>query len=144
VDRVRLTAPRAESILDQVANPSDLEVTLEAGAMVRIVDVARALAAISYPESLDGRVAIAVSDSLVDWNDATFDFAVADGTATIERTNETADVKIGIGPLSQLVVGHRTLSALETANDATVHDREAAALLESAFPASKVYLREGF
>ena len=144
VARVQITGPTREDVLDQVTDPSALSMSIEAGAMVRIVDVESALEAISYPESVSGTVTIAIDDPLADWNDARFALSFDAGTVTVEQTDHSADVDLGIGALSQLFVGYRSLSDLEAATDAVVSDPAARDIVDVAFPESSVYLREGF
>lgn len=144
VETVRVSAPAQEHLLDVVENPADLTVSLEAGAMVRIVDIARALEALSYSTDVSGTVTIAIDDPLVDWNDGTVDVSFAEGTATVTPSDRPTDVELGIGALSQLFVGYRDLDTLATENDAIVENASRAATLDAAFPESAVYLREGF
>ncbi|MFB6081582.1 MAG: enhanced intracellular survival protein Eis [Halanaeroarchaeum sp.] len=144
VAAVRVSGPPTDVLLDRVADPHSLEVSLESGPMVRIVDVVDALSGISYPAAVSGTVTVGVEDPLVDWNDDRFTVTFRDGQATVERTGDPADVEGGIGALSQLVVGHRTVGDLRRAGDLTVHDEGAGALLADAFPNSTPYIRERF
>lgn len=144
VDAIRLSGPPADILLDTVDDPVSLDVTLTAGPMVRLVDVPDALSAISYPDSVAGSVTLAVDDPLVDWNDEIFTATVDDGEATVKPTGDDADIEVGIGALSQLFVGHRTVADLRNATELTVHDDRAATVLARAFPESTPYLRERF
>ncbi|MFB6070213.1 MAG: enhanced intracellular survival protein Eis [Halanaeroarchaeum sp.] len=144
VDRVRLSGPADSVLLDRVEDPADLDVTLEAGAMVRIVDVVDALEAIDYPPAADGSTRVAVADPLVEWNGATFEFEVADREATVAPVGRQPAVEMGVGALSQLLVGYRSIDGLREAGDVRVRDESALDLLDAAFPESRAYLREWF
>ncbi|UWG48007.1 Acetyltransferase, GNAT superfamily [Halanaeroarchaeum sp. HSR-CO] len=144
VETVRLPTPPREMLLDLVADPEELDVSLKTGAMVRIVDVEMAFEAITYPEDVDGQVVLSVTDPLVDWNDGTFALDIADGVASVSTVDRPADVDVDIGSLSQLFVGYRDLETMATENTMTVEDHFRAAVLDNSLPASSVYLREGF
>ncbi|MFW5924184.1 MAG: GNAT family N-acetyltransferase [archaeon] len=144
VSSVRITGPPGEVVLDQVDDPASLDLEIEAGPMVRLVDLEPALEAISYPRSLSGRVTVAVDDPLVDWNDGRFALSFEVGRVTVEATDSSPAVELGVGALSQLFVGYRSFSDLWAANEVTVTDTAGAELLATAFPESAVYLREGF
>ncbi|MGM0398052.1 MAG: GNAT family N-acetyltransferase [Halobacteriota archaeon] len=144
VATVRLPTPPQEMLIDVVDDPGELDVSLEAGAMVRLVDVEAAFEAIAYPEDVDGHVILSVDDPLVDWNDGTFAVDIADGGASVTTVDRPADVTIDVGSLSQLLVGYRDLERLATENAVTVEDHARATVLGDALPASSAYLREAF
>lgn len=143
VDRVRFWEPVDSPLLSLVPDPEALTCTLELGPMVRVVDVARTLSALTYP-SVDRRVTVAVDDPLADWNDGTFTLAVEDGAAGCEPTAAAPDCRLGIAALSQLAVGFR--SARELARGDRLVERTAGALeaLEALFPPESTYLGEKF
>jgi predicted acetyltransferase len=150
VGTVRLTLPfDAEfPLLETVDDPSEVTVEVEAGAMVRLTDVASGLSALSYPETVCDDLRVAVRDPLVDANDRTFALAVEGGGATCEpavdgAAAEEPTVSLDVGRLSQLAVGYRDASAMAAAGqlDAPV---ETVARLDALFPPEPVWLREGF
>lgn len=150
VDRVRIRGKPGGSlrdVIDHIPSPDydDVEYDLWAGLMVRIVDVPRALSAIGYPEGVDDRLRIAVSDDLVDRNDGTFVLDVADGRATCEpaATDRDPDVSVSVGALSQAAVGYRPVDRLQYTGDLTA-DASDLARLDAAFPPGEVFLRDFF
>ncbi|WP_049923321.1 GNAT family N-acetyltransferase [Halopiger djelfimassiliensis] len=152
VQRVRFRAPPDGPLLESARDPDEIETTLETGPMVRLVDVADTLSALSYPGS-DASVTIAVEDPVADWNDGTFALEVADGNGTCERLHDDpaaasvtadVDVRIDIAALSRLVVGSQSASALERTGRLEALDTDAVATLEALFPATSVYLGEFF
>lgn len=147
VARVQFSEPEDSLLPDIASDPDDLDCELEDGPMVRIVDVAATLSALSYPP-IDADVTLAVSDPLADWNDGTFSLAVADGTGRCERvtggeSTGDSDVRLDVGALSQLAVGARSAGRLERTGR-LAGSPEAIDCLDTTFPETDVYLREGF
>ncbi|MFC4544656.1 enhanced intracellular survival protein Eis [Halosolutus amylolyticus] len=147
VDRVRFRMPADDLLRATAADPDEIETIVENGPMVRIVDVADTLAALSYL-SLDRSLTLAVADPLADWNDRTFSLDVSDGRAECARIDSPAaddpDVTLDVATLSQLAVGARsaaTLDRLGRLQDATP---ETVATLADLFPERDVYLGEFF
>lgn len=145
VERVRLEVPPGFPLLETVPTPDQVETSLETGAMVRVVDVAETLSALSYPD-VDASVTIAVDDPLADWNQGGFELTVSGGTGTCERLGDetAADVTLEVGSLSQLVVGYRSASDLERTDDLTAADDRTLETLGELFPETDVYLGEHF
>ena len=148
VQRVSLRVPSTVPVRDIARDPDEIDTTVADGPMVRVVDVAAALSALSYPDR-DASLTIAVEDPLVDWNEGTFALEVGDGTASCERTGATpestdADVRLEIGALSQLVVGARSATALERTGRLAAADSAVLEDLAALFPETDVYLGEFF
>ena len=143
VDRVRIYGPPDASLLDRVEDPGEVDVRIRAGPMVRAVDVPAALEAIGYPADADVDLVLGVSDSLAGWNDGAFRLRVEDGEATVEAADADPDAEVGIGPLSQLVVGYRTAGTLAGDGELT-GDGAAIDALDELFPARDPFHRERF
>ncbi|WP_254537806.1 GNAT family N-acetyltransferase [Halomarina litorea] len=144
VKRVRLYGPVDTTLQDLVSDPRGVEVEVKPGPMSRLVDVERALDALSYPEEATGTVTLAVGDDLVEWNDGTFRLAVEDGRATCERTDGAPDVRVDVGTLSQVAVGYHAVEDARLYGDLSVEDEGAAETLAALFPPEGTFLREGF
>lgn len=142
VETVKLHRPATTDLLDVVDDPAEVDCEIGLGPMVRVVDVAETLSALSYPA--DGALALAVSDPLAEWNDGTFELAVEDGAATCRSTDAPADVELGVGALSQLVVGYRSVDALSAAGELDAASADARRTLAALFPERDVFLREFF
>lgn len=145
VETVRFDEPVDSLLPDIAADPDELDRELEDGPMVRIVDVAPALSALSYPP-IDERVTLGVSDPLADWNDGVFVLEAAEGAATckrIEASPNEADVRLAVAALSQLAVGARSARRLEQTGRLE-GSRTAVDALGRAFPETPIYLRDGF
>jgi len=143
VDAVSIWTSSDADLLDLLPDTHDVEATVKLCPMARLVDVPDALDALSYPEDADCDLVLEVADPLVDWNDDTYRLRVADGTATVERTDAAPDVALGVGALSQLYVGYRDASALATVGELEAGSEAVDALAEC-FPERPTYLREGF
>lgn len=143
VETVRIQAPSGFDLHASLSDPEAAEVTLSAGAMVRLVDVAAGLESLSYPAAAE-TVTLAVEDDHCPWNDARFTLSVADGRARVERTPDApADATLPVEALSRLAVGAR--GAAELAADRVLDgDDETVEKLDAVFPHERVYLREGF
>lgn len=143
VATVFLYGPPDETLLDLVPEPDEVDLSVKAGPMVRLVDVAPALEALPYPDA-DGDVVLEVSDPLCDWNAGCFALSVDDGRASVAETADDPDASLDVGTLSQLAVGYRSAGALAEAGGLALATPEAAAVLDRLFPARAVFLREGF
>jgi predicted acetyltransferase len=144
VDRIRLRGPVDDPLVDLVDDPAAVETTVHPGASIRLVDVEPVLEGIEYPEHAAGSLVLGVDDPIADWNDEAFRLDVDGGSASVEVTTDAPDATLGIGALSQLVVGYRTAGGLADAGELTVDDRETRTLLDTAFPPGEVFLREEF
>lgn len=145
IDRVRIRGPSDSLLLDHLDDPSAFTYEIRPGGMVRLVDVQAALESLSYPDDRDSAVIIGVEDSMLPTNNDTFEIAVTDGTATVTRTEESPDITVPVGTLSQLFVGYRSLSGLRTVADSLqIHSEAAVEALDAMFPERPVYLRETF
>jgi predicted acetyltransferase len=161
VATVRLVAP-GTALLDRLADPEEVETTVEPGPMVRVVDVEAALSGLATPAADTDRTdetVVRVRDARYEWNEGRFAVGVADGRTTCRRIDGgtggagdgseggagDADVAADVGALSRVVVGTRAASALaglgHVAGDPEAVDR-LDALLPTERPAP--YLREFF
>lgn len=144
VAEVRVWTHPSEDLLDLLPDTGDVEAELHLCPMVRLVDVRRALGALSYPEGVDCDLVLDVADPLADWNDGAVRLRVADGDATVEPSaGADPDAELGVGALSQLAVGYRGARDLATVGDVDADDRAVDALA-AAFPERPTFLREGF
>lgn len=73
--------------------------------MLRLVDVAGAVAARGWPAGASGRVELEIDDPHAPWNHGRWVLEVGDGHATLERGGD-GDVGIGIGALSSWWAGY--------------------------------------
>ena len=164
VAEVRIRAPPDAPLLDLVQDPRAVDCEVRTGPMVRLVDVAAALEALDPDPDIETAFSLSVADSVVDWNDATFRVAVADGAVSVQPTGgsesdgtepDTADAAVDIGTLSQLYVGYKSVDeavrsdglAVDSpvaAESAPADESAVAADLRALFPPRTTHLREGF
>ncbi|MDR3561303.1 MAG: GNAT family N-acetyltransferase [Negativicutes bacterium] len=141
---VEWNAPLDDTLHLLLADPKRA-VNLEPLIAGRIVDVAKALAAVTYPAGVSGRVILAVEDKLAPWNDGTFALAVAGGTGTVEALGERPGgaVSCTVGGLTQLLFGR--LNTAECAGlGRLTGDAAALALLDAFFPKCSNYINEQY
>lgn len=142
VARVRLYGPADARLLDEVDDPGEVEATVRAGPMVRLVDVPAAIAAM--PTGATGGLTIAVSDPLAGWNEGRFRLDFDGEHAACSAAEAEPDARCDVGALAQLYVGYRSVDDLAAAGALTVGDDAAREVLRAAFPPRRVFLREGF
>lgn len=154
VSEVRFGLPTDVPFLDLVPDPEEVDCELKAGAMARLVDVPAVLSVLRYPAVDAGGGAslrLSVEDPLAGWNDGTFRLEVENGTATCEpvdreTTCDSVDdptVRLDVGHLTQLVVGHRSARDLARLGRLDV-PAETLDTLEALFPREPTYLGTGF
>ncbi|AEH37871.1 GNAT family N-acetyltransferase [Halopiger xanaduensis] len=153
VERVRLRLPADVPLLDIAQRPDAVETTVETGPMVRIVDVAEALSAVSYPDlAAPASITLSVTDPVADWNEGAFALSVSEGRGTCDRVaadagsdpDPDADAHLDIGALSQLVVGYRSATDLERTGRLETGDSATLETLEALFSETAVYLGDRF
>ena len=143
-DELLLRGPGHDRLLDVVEDRDALDVELVPGQMVRIADVSAALEAVRYPADEAATLTLSVADDHAPWNDRTVRLAVADGTATVEPTEEEPDASVDIGTLSQLLVGYLPARRARTVGGLTVETPGTVATLAALFPEQETYLPERF
>jgi len=139
-------------LLDRVPDPGSIECAVETGPMVRLTDVAKGLERYPWPDDVDFRFTLGVTDPLLDRNHGLFDVAVEDGTATVSPVDgegeadepTDAEVWIDVATLSQLYVGSYDLRDAERFGELTIRREALDEPLSAAFPGRSVCLREFF
>jgi predicted acetyltransferase len=160
VEECELRGPVDTSLQDLACDPGEIDVEIEPGPMIRIVDLARALSGLSYPAGIEADLALDVTDEVADWNDGRFRLSIADGTARCEPIEEgtgadtgsdsgavadsDADLTASIATLSGVAMGYLSVDRAETVGSFEVASAEAREALEAAFPPRETFLREFF
>ena len=91
----------------------DIKESIRPYAMGRIIDVEDFLA--DYPCDPDGGtlcIELEIGDSLLPWNDRTFNVRFADGHCTMTREPAEYHLKMGIGTFTTLLLGYKTAERL--------------------------------
>ncbi|MFC6799164.1 MULTISPECIES: enhanced intracellular survival protein Eis [unclassified Haladaptatus] len=144
MDKIHLFAAADTSLFDRVRDPRALDCEVVTGPMFRLTDVQSGLSRLLYPEDAVGSVVLDVTDSLVSWNEGTFEFSVGEGRATCEPTDAEADAAVDIATLSQLAVGYLTPEEARRYGGLSTDSETVMDLLTAAFPRYRTYLREFF
>lgn len=118
---VRIAVPAATRFLALFDNP-EFKVEVDAGLMLRLVDVPAALTARLYPKAVQATVTLAVSDPVLDWNNGTFALTAADGVGHAAPTTAAPGLTLSQRTLAQLYSGYLTPAEAATLDLLTVHD----------------------
>ncbi len=89
-----------------VDEPHKVKVTVEDGAMLRIVDVEAAIAQRPYLGSGTAAFTAQIDDRNLAWNNATFRIESSNGKLHAERTEAPADVSLSVNVLASLFTGY--------------------------------------
>ena len=111
--------------------------------MVRIINPAQAVARLKLPAPSDD-VCLALTDSVLDENNAVFKLSEAQGLAQLMRTDETPQARLGIGAFAQLCLGAHSPDSLHDAGYLETNDQGALRSLRAVFPARLNYINEYF
>ncbi|WP_297081460.1 GNAT family N-acetyltransferase [uncultured Demequina sp.] len=115
VDKVALDAP----IVHLLKDIRGAKATLGDNLWLRVLSVPAALEARGYAAPCD--VAIAITDTQLPDNNATWRLRAADGAVSVERTEADADVSMGIQELGTVYLGGPTVLDLLRAGRVTEH-----------------------
>lgn len=141
VERVSIRDASDTALYDLVDDPRAVDIEINPGPMMRVVDVEGALSQLSYPAN--GSVVLDVNDALAEWNDDRFRLTVENGTPSCTPTTEEADAIMGIATLSQIAVGYLPVERAIQVGDLSASE-SGAETLSALFPELETYLREGF
>lgn len=144
VERIQFTRREESDLLDRVREPEQVDCELHAGPMVRLTSVG-ALEEYSWPAG-DFRCSLTVDDPLEN-DESVFELTISEGDATVTEAGTDpadTDIALGIGPLSQLVVGTHSVETLTRLGKMAIRDEQAAEELASVFNSQAVALGEFF
>ncbi|NDO91365.1 GNAT family N-acetyltransferase [Cellulosimicrobium composti] len=124
--------PVDDAVTSLLVDPRSASPRLADNLWVRVVDVAAALAARRYPADVD--VVLHVTDARLPLNAGHWRLrATAFGEATVERTEDAADLSLDVRELGAAYLGGTSLAALGAAGLVTAHSAGALARASAAF-----------
>jgi predicted acetyltransferase len=91
---------------DMVEDPFKIDVTTTEGAMVRIVDLERAIEQRPYLGERPAAATIRVQDANLPWNDGTWRIEGAEGRMRAERTDAAPEAEMSVNALAPLFTGY--------------------------------------
>lgn len=141
--RVQLDAP-ADSPLPLHVMHNDLETRIKPMFMGRVVDAARALEALTPPDTLVGEAVVRIADPTCDWNDGIFKVASEAGRVTVRRSEEIAGVALDIQSFTQAYWGYPSLESLRQAGRIAVADEAQYRFWERLLPPCISYIQDFF
>ena len=140
---VRLRLPEDQRFLALLDDP-EFPVEVEAGVMLRVVDVAPALAARRYPAGLGGRLTLQVADPFLDWNNGTYRLEVGDTAGQVTRTDAAPGLSMDQKTLSRLYAGYLAAREAATLGLLEVHDPAALTLADQVFALPRPFMADYF
>lgn len=144
VETVRVKAPVDWDIAYRVDDRGDVETEVRSSGMARVVDARDALAAIPT-DPVEAALVVDLDDPLVDWHEDPIRLQATDGrvTSTTVAEPDSVDVSLGVGALTQLLLGTRTASDLARTGDLD-GSSEAVETLDALYPETDVCLLQFF
>jgi len=141
--RLTLDLPADDALVFQLAADKEA-VTLYPFLMARVVDVAQCLTQISYPNTWNAVLRLAVQDPFAPWNHGVFALQVVKGAGVVQRLTDDSDwdVQLSIMALSQLIFGVRTATQLAAQGELSWRSDVALQQLQALFPAQQTYNNE--
>jgi predicted acetyltransferase len=114
-------------------NPHKVESKVSYGAMLRIVDVEKALAQRPYVGHGSGGFTARINDPHLAWNDGTWRIETANGHLHAERTDAKADVEMSVNTLAPIYSGFIKPEVAATTGFVQVNRPEAIAEMTQLF-----------
>jgi predicted acetyltransferase len=122
----------------------NLKTTIEPAAMVRIVDLPRALSTWRPRSDASGSVVLAVRDEAAPWNTGTWRVEFAMGDVTVAPTDVPPQVELDIQALSQAYFGTPTVAEIRAADRMTVHDEAGYQAMRDLFAGPPMWMSDSF
>ncbi|PAD18221.1 GNAT family N-acetyltransferase [Shouchella clausii] len=122
---------------------SEIEEKISPYYMARIVDAERFLASFPFTSHASGKLAFAISDPLLEWNNGTFVLSFADQKRVTIENDVKADVKTDIQTLVTLLLNYKRPSTLKEIGRLEANE-ETIAYLEAIIPDNKPWFSDYF
>jgi predicted acetyltransferase len=104
--RISIELPPDDPFRDLAEDPHRIETHAAEGAMLRVVDVERALETRVYIGSTPVSFTMRINDGSAPWNEGTWQVEAAEGQTRASRTESEADVELTANTLAPLYTGH--------------------------------------
>ena len=128
------------ALLDDPEFPGEIE----AGLMLRLVDVPAALAARRYPAGVTADLTIAVTDSFLDWNNGVWRLAVAGTTGQATPADGSAGLRMDQRTLARLYAGYVTPAEAAALGLLEVRDPAALVAADNIFAGPRPFIADFF
>ena len=122
----------------------ELETTLRATTMARVVDVAGALQAWKPSTSAHGHFTLGVQDENAPWNTGTWQVEFEGGHISVEPTQQAPQVSLDIQALSQAYFGTPTVDELRRNDRLQVQEEAGYTALRDLLAGPPAWLNDGF
>lgn len=149
VNKVSWRAPIDDNTVLLLDNPR-IEQKIEAGMMIRVIDVKKALEAYVYPLVYKGSFTIKVEDEYAPWNNGIFKVSIGEGTAMVEdlvnspNNDILIDIECNIQTFSQIVLGYIGLKEAVELGQIAAHNCALLDDLEVIFKKRATHMTDAF
>jgi predicted acetyltransferase len=140
---IRIRLPESLRLLSLFDDP-EFTVEVEAGLMLRLVDVGPALTARRYPAGVTERLTLQVADGFLDWNNGSYALAVDDTAGEAKPTDSAPDLSLDVKTLARLYAGYLTPSEAAGLDLLEVHDPAALGRADRIFAGPRPYIADFF
>jgi predicted acetyltransferase len=135
--RVTIDVAPEDPFADLCEDPSVVQVTKGEGAMIRIVDVERALEMRPYVGGGPVAFTMGVADATAPWNEGVWRIEGAEGRLRVERVDEDPEVELTANTLAPLFSGHMRPEVALGVGLLKVGDSDALEQMREAFAVSR-------
>ena len=122
-----------DPFVDLCEDPFEVTAKRGEGPMIRIVDIATALASRPYSGGGSASFTMRISDDSAPWNEGVWRVEAGEGGMRAKKTDEEPDVELTTNFLAPLYTGFRTAETLAAAGMITANRTEALAEITNAF-----------
>lgn len=133
----------ADDMIRHLAFTPDFKCEIKPFMMNRIIDIHKALEHNAYSCN-DCNIIIQVDDPIASWNEGTWKLIIQDGKGHLHPTQETPDVTLSIGRLSQLTIGYLDMNTIIHLEGCILHDSSLLPILIDVFPKKVTLMNEKF
>jgi predicted acetyltransferase len=105
-DKILIDVAPEDPLPDLVEDPWKIEMPRSEGAMIRIVDVEQAINSRPHAGDWAANFTMRIRDSKAPWNDDTWRLDASEGSMSVERTGDAADVELTVGALAPIYTGY--------------------------------------
>jgi predicted acetyltransferase len=111
--------------------------------MIRVLDIERAIAERGFSSCLSGRVVVELADDILPHNAGSWVIEVQDGKGSAARTDEPAQVKLGIDTFAPIFSGFASATQMML-NGRVEGDNKAVRVLDGLFAATTPWMSDDF
>ncbi|MGL4912800.1 MAG: GNAT family N-acetyltransferase [Romboutsia sp.] len=139
--KVKISAPVNDKIKFILENPRTCEIKVKPFMMGRIINLKAYLESIKVKSNIEDSINISVKDNFIEQNNGVFKIILKNNRLSINRVNETYNVKFDINTITQLSFSYIDIEEAVMLNDVKLSKKETS-LLNSIFKKKNNYINE--